>query len=55
MWFEVLEFPVPDDEGASRPSFDVVRFPYLFFKYRAHELSAAPSLSPPAGNKKDLL
>lgn len=28
----------------SLESFDV-RFPYLFFKYRAHELNAAPSLS----------
>lgn len=27
------EPPLPvDDEGASRPSFDVVRLPYLFFK-----------------------
>lgn len=32
---------------ASRAESFVVRFPYLFFRYRAHELSAAPSLSSP--------
>lgn len=37
--FAVLDTLLSRDE-----SFDD-RFPYLFFKYRAHELNAAPSLS----------
>lgn len=37
-------FVVLDALFSRAESFDD-RFPYLFFKYRAHELSAAPSLS----------
>lgn len=42
-----LELAMLELAPVSRPSL-AVRLPYLFFKYRAHELSAAPSLSSPA-------
>lgn len=42
------------DEGVALPpslSLPVARLPYLFFKYRAQELSAAPSFSVPGDGR----
>lgn len=39
----------------SLAAFSLLRFPYLFFKYLAQELKAAPSFSPVPANTNILL
>lgn len=43
----VLDVPAVELLNLSLGESLPVRLPYLFFKYLAHELRAAPSLSPP--------
>lgn len=49
----VLEDGIVEEEEGGSLSL-VVRFPYLFFRYRAQELRAAPSFSAPARSRSGL-